>query len=69
MNYFTFIELEKPYINDRIYTISFKNSQPISFIYNDNNIISHAIKLNQNGYSPLVKKHYAYIGIKFDFIL
>ena len=62
MNYFAFLELEEPYVNNRIYTISFKNSDPISFVYNDMNIISHAIKINQNGYSPLVKKHYAYIG-------
>ena len=62
MNYFAFIELEEPYINGRIYKISFINSEPISFVYNDNNIISHAIKINQNGYSPLVQKHYAYIG-------
>ena len=62
MNYFAFIELDEPYINNRIYTISFLNSEPISFVYNDMNIISHAIKINQNGYSPLVSKHYAYIG-------
>ena len=62
MNYFAFFELEEPYTNNRIYTITFKNSEPITFTYNDMNIISHAIKINQNGYSPLVKKHYAYIG-------
>ena len=62
MNYFAFFELEEPYTNDRIYNISFKNSKPITFVYNDLNIISHAIKINQNGYSPLVKKHYAYVG-------
>ena len=62
MNYFAYFELDEPYINNRKYTISFQNSEPISFIYNDNNIISHAIKINQNGYSPSVKKHYAYIG-------
>ena len=61
-NYFAFIELEEAYVNDRIYIITFKNSEPITFVYNDKNIISHAIKINQNGYSPLVKKHYAYIG-------
>ena len=61
-NYFAFFELDEPYINNRKYTISFKNSKPITFIYNDANIISHAIKINQNGYSPLVKKHYAYVG-------
>ena len=62
MNYFAFFELEEPYTNNRIYNISFKNSKPITFVYNDLNIISHAIKINQNGYSPLVKKHYAYVG-------
>ena len=62
MNYFAYFELDEAYINNRKYTISFKNSDPISFIYNDMSIISHAIKINQNGYSPLVSKHYAYIG-------
>ena len=62
MNYFAFFELEEPYTNNRIYNISFKNSKPIIFVYNDLNIISHAIKINQNGYSPLIKKHYAYVG-------
>ena len=61
-NYFAFFELDEPYINNRKYTITFKNSEPISFVYNDMNIISHAIKINQNGYSPLVAKHYAYVG-------
>ncbi len=55
MNYFAFFELEEPYTNNRIYNISFKNSKPITFVYNELNIISHAIKINQNGYSPLVK--------------
>ena len=62
MNYFAFVELDEPYINNRKYTITFKNSEPVSFVYNDMNIISHAIKINQNGYSPLVSKHYAYVG-------
>ena len=62
MNYFAYFELDEPYINNRKYTITFKNYEPISFIYNDMNIISHAIKINQNGYSPSVSKHYAYIG-------
>ena len=62
MNYFSFMELDEPYINNRKYTITFKNCEPISFVYNDINIISHAIKINQNGYSPLVKNHYAYVG-------
>ena len=62
MDYYTYFELEEPYIKGRIYTISFTNSKPVSFVYDDSNIISHAIKINQNGYSPLVKKHYAYIG-------
>ena len=61
-NHFAFFELDEPYTNDRKYTITFKNSEPISFVYNDINIISHAIKINQNGYSPLVSKHYAYVG-------
>ena len=61
-NYFSFFELEEPYINNRIYTITFQNSKSITFTYNDMNIVSHAIKVNQNGYSPLVSKHYAYIG-------
>ena len=62
MNYFAFFELEEPYVNGRTYTITFRNSEPVTFVYNDLNIISHAIKINQNGYSPSVKKHYAYIG-------
>ena len=38
MNYFAFFELDEPYINNRKYTITFKNYEPISFIYNDMNI-------------------------------
>ena len=61
MNYFAYFELDEPYELNRIYTIDIKNSPSINFVYDDK-IISYAIKINQNGYSPLVEKHYAYVG-------
>ena len=62
INYFAYFEIEGGYINNRIYTISVENSDDITFIYNEKKLISHAIKVNQVGYSPLVKNHYGYIG-------
>ena len=59
-NYFAYFEMEYPYVYNRIYTIQALNSEPQIFTY-DNSIISHAIKINQNGYVPNVN-HYAYIG-------
>ena len=62
INYFSYFELEGGYINNRIYTISVNNSDDIIFLYNDKEIISYAIKVNQVGYSPLTRNHYGYIG-------
>ena len=62
INYFAYFGIEGGFINNRIYTISVENSDDITFLYNDKKIISYAIKVNQVGYSPLVKHHYGYIG-------
>ena len=62
INYFAYFELEGGYINNRIYTISVENCEDIKFTYNDQKIISYAIKVNQVGYSPKVTEHYGYIG-------
>ena len=62
INYFGYFELEDGYINNRIYTISVENCEDIKFTYNDQKIISYAIKVNQVGYSPKVTEHYGYIG-------
>ena len=62
INYFAYFEIEGGYINNRIYKISVENSDDIQFVYNEHEIISHAIKVNQVGYSPRVKNHYGYIG-------
>ena len=62
INYFAYFEIDGGYINNRIYTISVENSEDIKFVYNEKEIISHAIKVNQVGYSPKVKNHYGYIG-------
>ena len=62
IRYFAYFELEGGYTNNRIYTISIENGDDITFVYNEEKIISYAIKVNQVGYSPLVKHHYGYIG-------
>ena len=62
INYFAYFEIDGGYINKRIYTISIENCDDIKFTYNDKELISHAIKVNQVGYSPSVKNHYGYIG-------
>ena len=62
INYFAYFELQGGYINNRIYTISVQNCEDIKFTYNDQKIISYAIKVNQVGYSPKVSEHYGYIG-------
>ena len=62
VNFFAYFEIDGGYINNRIYTISVKNSDDIKFTYNEKKIISYAIKVNQVGYSPSVKHHYGYIG-------
>ena len=62
VNYFAYFEIEGGYINNRIYTILTENSDNITFVYDENKIISYAIKVNQVGYSPSVKNHYGYIG-------
>ena len=62
INYFAYFELQGGYVNNRIYTISVQNCEDIKFTYNDQKIISYAIKVNQVGYSPKVSEHYGYIG-------
>ena len=62
INYFSYFEIEGGYMNNRIYNISINNSDDIKFLYNDKEIISYAIKVNQVGYSPLTRNHYGYIG-------
>ena len=61
VNFFAYFEIDGKYINNRIYTISVKNSDDIKFSYNEKKIISYTIKVNKVGYSLSVKYHYGYM--------
>ncbi len=59
---FAYFELERPLGYREKLTVSTRNGDSASILYDDMRIISHAIKINQVGYLPDAGEKYAYLG-------
>lgn len=59
---YSYLEFPHPLQNGNTYTIKLNNGKQTSFLYNELNTISRAIKVNQAGYLPDCSQKYAYLG-------
>ncbi len=60
--HFAYLKLAEPLKNGTKYTVKTPQGEETSFVYDENTIISQAIKVNQVGYLPEAGKKYAYLG-------
>ncbi|MCB9641587.1 MAG: glycoside hydrolase family 9 protein [Myxococcales bacterium] len=60
--YFSYIKLSSPLVPGATYTLRDRWGNQQSFVYDENNTISWAIKTNQEGYLDDAGKKYAYLG-------
>ena len=61
--HFAYLKLAKPLQEGETYTITTKNSEKLTFTYDENKIISRTIKVNQVGYLPSAGRKIAYLGM------
>ena len=57
-----YLELPEPLINGQRCEIQVADAGSVSFVYDENRLVSRAIKINQAGYLPDVHGKYAYLG-------
>ncbi|MFA6102459.1 MAG: glycoside hydrolase family 9 protein [Victivallaceae bacterium] len=60
--HFAYLKLAEPLKNGTRYTVKTRQGEETSFVYDENTIISQAIKVNQVGYLPDAGRKYAYLG-------
>ncbi|MCM8533911.1 MAG: hypothetical protein NE330_22305, partial [Lentisphaeraceae bacterium] len=61
--HFAYLQLKDPLEDMKEYTISTKTGESLTFTYNEQELISRAIKVNQVGYHPESNRKYAYLGM------
>jgi hypothetical protein len=72
--HFAFLKTTEPLINGKKYILNSKYGDKLEFVYDDRELLSQALKVNQVGYLPDAGKKYAYLGawlgpsgpLKFD---
>jgi hypothetical protein len=60
--HFAYLKLAEPLKSGTKYTVKTRQGEETSFVYDENTIISQAIKVNQVGYLPDAGRKYAYLG-------
>ena len=61
--HFAFLKLAEPLNPGVKYTVKTNNGEKTSFVYDEQSIISQAIKVNQVGYLPDAGRKFAYLGM------
>jgi Cellulase N-terminal ig-like domain len=59
---FSYVFLPEPLKSGSAYTISQSDGRKTTFLYDEDQTVSRAIKVNQTGYLPSVSRKYAYLG-------
>jgi endoglucanase len=61
--HFAYLKLTKPLQEGESYTVTTQAGEKLTFLYDENKIISRTIKVNQIGYLPAAGRKIAYLGM------
>lgn len=59
---YSYLHLSAPLKSGRRYRLTQQDGRGVSFVFDEDRTVSRAIKVNQSGYVPRVKRKFAYLG-------
>ncbi len=61
--HYAYLHLAEPMVDGKFYTITTAFDEEVSFSYQEKDILSYAVKVNQEGYVPDAGEKYGYLGL------